>query len=161
VRRTQQGNNNAYCQDNELSWFDWSLVEKHAGLLRFTQGLIQFVISQDYLNESHFWVHSDRTRITWHGTKLYEPDRGENSHSVAFTLTHPGGHLHAMFNAYWEPLKFELPPAVWRRIVDTSLPSPDDFCSPEDAPAVKKEGYVVAARSSVLLMAKGKTRGSP
>lgn len=155
VRRTQRGNNNAYCQDNEISWFDWSLVEKNTGLLRFTQGLIHYTQTQDCFNEDHFWVHSDRTRITWHGVKLYQPDRSDSSHSLALTLTHRTGHHHIIFNAYWEPLAFELPPAVWRRIVDTSLPPPDDFCLPEAAPRIKNTHYVAAARSAVLLMAKG------
>ncbi|MCU0514517.1 MAG: glycogen debranching protein GlgX [Anaerolineae bacterium] len=153
VRRTQQGNNNAYAQNNPLSWFDWSLVEQHSGLLRFVQGLAHFVQAQDYLEEEHFWPVSDRTKLTWHGTALYQPDWSDNSHSLAFTLSHPGGHLHAIFNAYWEPLIFELPPAVWQRIVDTDLPPPQDFSPPGQAPRLTGPRYTAAARSAVLLLA--------
>ena len=65
--------------------------------------------------------------------------------------------LHGILNAYWEPLQFELPPSpgadrdVWRRCIDTALPSPDDILPWEDAPVVKETSYVVQPRSIVLL----------
>ncbi|HEY9640368.1 MAG TPA: hypothetical protein V6C57_07785, partial [Coleofasciculaceae cyanobacterium] len=96
--------------------------------------------------------------IVWHGVKLGQPDWGEDSHSLAFTLRHPeaGEHLHILLNAYWEPLVFELPPLdkgeAWHQVVDTALPSPDDISLPEVAPRVKSNTYRVMARSSVVLM---------
>jgi glycogen operon protein len=151
VRRTQQGNNNAYCQDNALSWFDWNDVQRHAGLLRFVRGLIGFVQALDCFNETHFWVYSHLTSIHWHGTRLQQPDWSDHSHSLAFTLKHPDGQVQVMFNAYWEPLDFELPKGAWKLIVDTSLPAPQDFNPPELAPAYTQPLYHVGARSAVIL----------
>jgi len=162
VRRTQHGNNNAYCQDNELSWFDWRALERHAGLLRFTRNLIHFTQALDIFREERFWVASSEdnaAHITWHGVRLGQPDWGHDSHSLAFTLRHPhgGDHLHVMLNAYWEPLVFELPPLqageCFYRIVDTALLSPDDFCEPDAAPPIEGNQYRVEAHSAVVLMA--------
>ena len=160
VRRTQHGNNNAYCQDNELSWFDWTALEPQAGLLRFVSGLVHFVQSREIFREERFWSKNGKqAHISWHGVRLGQPDWGDNSHSLAFSLRHPGGNdqLHIMLNAYWEPLLFELPPlpaeSCWYRIVDTALPSPHDFCPPAEAPLVAQDGYPVVARSAVILLA--------
>jgi isoamylase len=162
VRRTQRGNNNAYCQDNELSWFDWSGLKKHAGLLRFVRGLIHFTQSHEVFHEERFWTTPEKRReahITWHGTNLGQLDWRNESHSLSFTLHRPesGDHLHIMLNAHWQPLTFELPPLPfdehWYRVVDTAQPSPDDFCDPGAMPPVYGIRYQVEARSSVILLA--------
>jgi len=165
VRRGQAGNNNVYCQDNELSWFDWNALEQQADMLRFVRGLIHFIQDREIFSHDRFLATTEDTEdphIVWHGVCLGEPDWDYNSHSLAFTLRHLGSaeHLHIMLNAYWEPLAFELPPLpyeeCWHRIVDTALPAPEDFSSLEDAPPVTDRGcYWVQARSSVVLMAKG------
>ncbi|MBD2101930.1 glycogen debranching protein GlgX [Leptolyngbya sp. FACHB-261] len=161
VRRTQLGNNNTYCQGNELSWFDWSATERQAGLLRFVQGLIRFTQSLEiFRQESLLTVTygSHEPHIVWHGVKLGEPDWSANSHSVAFSLRHPQQeeHLHIILNAHWQSLKFELPLLSggerWHRIVDTSLPSPDDFCELKCAPPIGAEAYHAGPRSAVVLM---------
>ena len=163
VRRTQLGNNNGYCQDNPLSWFDWSAVEQQAGLLRFVRGLIHFIQAREiFRQESLLEVTygSQKPHIVWHGVQLGQPDWGDHSHSLACTLRHPGydEHLYVVFNAYWDSLCFELPPLDpgdrWHRIVDTARRSPDDFWDLDAAPAVKGNSYQVEARSSVVLMAK-------
>ncbi len=163
VRRTQQGNNNAYCQDNELSWFDWSLVTQHDGLLRFVKKLIHFIQGLAIFRQEKFLevTHaSSEPYLIWHGQYLGEPDWGEDSHALAFSLCHPasGEHLHIVLNAYWESLDFELPPLepgnYWHRIVDTALPAPDDFSDLEAAPKVDQDSYLVTARSSIILMEK-------
>ena len=163
VRRTQFGNNNGYCQDNELSWFDWSAVEEEADLLRFVRGLIHFIQTQEIFRQESLLEVTDGSpepHIIWHGSRLGQPDWGEDSHSLAFTLRHPasGEHLHVIFNAYWQSLAFELPPLShyehWRRIVDTNLSAPEDFCDLDAAPKVEGVEYWVEARSSVVLMAK-------
>ena len=161
VRHTQLGNNNAYCQDNELSWFDWSLVETNQGLLNFVKKLIHFIQGLEIFRQENFLqvTHaSSEPHLIWHGTKLGQPDWGEDSHAIAFSLSHPasGEHLHVMLNAYWEPLNFELPPLepgnYWHRIVDTALPAPNDFSELETAVKIDKDSYLVTARSSVVLM---------
>ena len=130
VRRSQLGNNNAYCQDNETSWFDWTLLEKHADLHRFVKLLIARRLLRDLdaghqrttLNEL---LHS-ATRA-WHGVKLLQPDWSSWSHSLAFSADLPNEPIsfHLIMNAYWEPLDFELPPegmdGPWRRWIDTLL----------------------------------------
>ena len=162
VRRTQMGNNNAYCQDNELGWFDWDLTKRHEDLLNFVQKLIHFNLNTEFFQESYYWSdYQDKedTQITFHGTKLFQPDWSEHSHSLAFTLYNAQYQksLHIMVNAYWESLEFELPLngiKKWKRMIDTSLSSPDDFYAPEKAPEVKKNLYQLAPRSLVLLYSK-------
>jgi len=152
VRRTQHGNNNAYCQDNDLSWFNWGDLERHHEILHFTRGLILFTQSLECFNEEMFWLNSDTIHLTWHGTHLNQPDFSPDSHSIAFTLAYRGGHVHVIFNAYWEALTFELPPRGWRRIVDTGLPPPDDFRSPNTAPLLPASPYTLIGRSSALFL---------
>ncbi|WP_337287749.1 glycogen debranching protein GlgX [Candidatus Methylomirabilis sp.] len=162
VRRTQRGNNNAYCQDNDISWFDWSLLERHADIHRFVKALNAFRQRRDMVAEEgnpSLNQLLQRAEIKWHGVALNRPDWSEYSHALAFTLRSLRARflLHAMLNAYWEPLTFELPPIstesrqCWRRCVDTALASPDDICPWEKAPLVAQTTYVVQPRSVVLL----------
>ena len=160
LRRSQQGNNNAYAQDNELSWFKWDNLQTHADLLRFVRQMIEFTQNCAVFREERFWEPAGpQARITWHGVRLGKPDLGDQSHSLAFTLDDPGcgSRLHVMLNAYWEALDFELPvlPAgeAWRCIVNTALPSPQDFQPLEAASPVEQDHFTVQARSSVILMA--------
>ena len=163
VRRTQLGNNNAYCHDNESNWFDWTLVERHADIHRFAKALIAFRKRRDVAGEEHPVTLNQllsRARIEWHGVALHQPDWNEHSHSLAFTLRTLQSRflLHAMLNAYWEPLGFQLPPLQkeigrWRRCIDTARPSPDDIYSWDKAPAVTTDTCCVEPRSIVLLAA--------
>jgi glycogen operon protein len=161
VRRTQRGNNNAYCQDNRISWFDWRDVERHAALLRFVRELIAFTQWCQVFREESFWqTEGPEPRIVWHGVRLGQPDLSSWSRSLAFTLRRPecGTLLHLAFNAFWEPLEFELPPIpatqAWHRVVDTALAAPEDCRRPADAPAVAGATYRVGARSTVVLLAR-------
>jgi isoamylase len=163
VRRTQKGNNNAYCQDSDLTWFDWNLLERHGDIHRFVKTLNAFRQRRDVLVEGAGLSLNQllrRARIDWHGVKLGQPDWSDDSHSLAFTLKSLRIRflLHGMFNAYWEPLTFELPPVAaaepgqaWRRCIDTALASPDDINPWNAAPAVKQTTYVAQPRSVVLL----------
>jgi isoamylase len=162
VRRTQGGNNNAYCQDGEISWFDWSLLERHADIHRFVKALNAFRQRRDVVaEEGRLSLNQllQRAKIDWHGVALNRPDWSEHSHSLAFTLRSLRARylLHGMLNAYWEPLTFELPPIPaesrpsWRRCIDTALASPDDIYPWEKAPLVTAATYVVQPRSVVLL----------
>jgi glycogen operon protein len=160
VCRSQRGNNNAYCHDNDLSWFDWRALEHHAAFLRFVRGVIGFTQGHDIFREERFWVALDgahEPHLNWHGIRLHAPDWSEHSRSLAFTLHHPGNrlHLHVMLNAYWEALTFDLPPlphqTPWLRVVDTALPAPDDFHDLPDAPPVVGTRYRVEARAVALL----------
>ena len=165
VRRTQKGNNNGYCQDNELSWFDWSEVDKQFDLWCFVRRLIHFVQGLELFRQESLLADTDVSRkphISWHGVNLGQPDWSDDAHTLAFTLCHPeaGEHLHVMLNAYWEPLTFELPllgqGERWHRIVDTSLPLSGAFCELEAALPLEGDTYKVEARSCVVLMVKAK-----
>jgi len=161
VRRTQYGNNNAYCQDNETSWFDWMQVEKHSDLHRFVKQLISFRLNLDVFKEPRSMCLVellDLAQFQWHGVKLDEPDWGVDSHSLAFTVRGVGERFHIILNAYWEDLEFELPTPPrgsdgWRRIVDTYLESPQDFCERADALIVTTASYLAQPRSVVVLAA--------
>jgi isoamylase len=160
VRRTQQGNNNAYCQDNEISWFDWSLVDRHADVRRFVSLLTGVRRRRDALAEPSLTLAQliDRADVEWHGVLPGAPDWSESSHSLAFTVRSLRRRLllYGAFNAYWEPLTFRLPDvgaAVWRRCVDTALPSPDDIFPVDDAPTHARADYVAQPRSVVVLAA--------
>jgi len=159
VRRTQRGNNNAYCQDNEISWFDWSLLEKHAEIHRFVKLLVARRLMRGpdkSLNE----LLRD-AKITWHGTKLNQPDWSWSSHTLALTGEIPaeGLLIHVILNAYWDPLRFELPPVDagygggWCRWIDTALQSPHDIVERQEELPVSAQAYRVEPRSVVVLFA--------
>jgi glycogen operon protein len=133
VRRSQRGNNNAYCQNNLISWFDWSLCEKHSALFRFVQRLI--CLRQKFShglsgNTLSLTECIQRATISWAGVSLSAPDLSEDSHSLAVTAhLENEGLIHIMLNMYWEPLEFALPaaqgrPVVWRTVLDTSESEP-------------------------------------
>jgi glycogen operon protein len=164
LRRTQRGNNNAYCQDNEISWFDWSLLDRHADIRRFVRLLLEGyqrrnVIVADINAKLTLNQVLRRALIKWHGVALDQPDWSEDSHSIALTLqgTHADFLVHVMLNAYWEPLTFALPSVLdrvppWRRWIDTALDAPDDICALERSSPVIQSTYTVRPRSSVLLV---------
>jgi len=164
VRRTQGGNNNAYCQDNETNWFDWALLAKRADVHRFVSVLNARRVLRDVEHEekrvalNQLLLQED---ITWHGVKLGEPDWRHSSHSLALTvrLTMDRTHYHIILNAYWEPLEFELPLVAngarhpWRRWIDTFLDCPHDIVEWEQAPSVLGHRYRAEPRSVVVLFA--------
>jgi glycogen operon protein len=163
VRRTQRGNNNAYCQDNEISWFDWGLLKKHADVYRSIRMMLAFRARREVIIENPRLTLNEllrQARIQWHGVVLNRPDWSEDSHSIALTVGSLNGRfaLHAMLNAYWETLSFELPSIEardgrqWRRWIDTGRLSPDDICAWEDAEPVTQSKYAVAPRSTVILL---------
>ena len=167
VRRTQRGNNNAYCQDNEISWFDWTLLERHRDLRRFVKTLIgqRLVLGGRGIQGLSLNELLRRGKIEVHGVSLNRPDPSSESHSLAVTVRdiERGGVLHAMFNAYWQPLTFELPtPELhrpWRRWIDTSRDAPDDVYDWGLAPAVLSRTCVVQPRSLVTLFAEDPAAG--
>ncbi|HWR69379.1 MAG TPA: glycogen debranching protein GlgX [Desulfomonilia bacterium] len=160
VQRTQHGNNNAYCQDNELAWFDWDAVNRHGGLLKYVQGVIRFSRSYSLFNLRHIPRHpytDQNVQIAWHGVRLGKPDFGEDSHSIACEMKaeHEGEHIFIMISAYWESLAFELPRPdaghAWHRVIDTSLDAGDDYCHPGKAPRITGRRYLLKDRSVAVL----------
>jgi glycogen operon protein len=167
VRRTQQGNNNAYCQDNPTSWFDWAAVPRQAALRRFVRGLIAVRSIRESVSTATDMTLSDVIRyaeLQLHGTRLAQPDLSHHSHSLALTGQSLSGDLlmHFALNAYWEPLGFDLPALppwavaaglTWRRIIDTDRPPGKDLVLPDQAEPVAGATHRVAARSVVMLSA--------
>lgn len=110
--RTQKGNNNAYCQDNEISWFDWSFTEKNKDILDFTKTLLEFRKENKIL----FDINSE---YKFHGVKLSEPDYSETSHTIAYSVTSGKSSMYVVLNMYTEILSFEMPEGNWKEVVMT------------------------------------------
>ena len=163
VRRSQGGNNNPYCLDNETSWFDWTLLSRHADVHRFAKLLIARRLLRDLEHERRRTSLNElilNSKHAWHGVKLGQPDWNPNSHSLAFDaeLRQEGLRLHLILNAYWEPLRFELPALddpsdTWRRWIDTQLDPPRDIVEWHAAGPVPNEKYEAGPRSVVVLIA--------
>ena len=149
--RTQSGNNNPYNQDNQTTWVDWDLLAKNQGVYRFFQKMIAFRKSHPSLGRSRFW----REDVRWYGTDG-RTDLSPESHTLAFCLHGASEHdqdIYVMINAYWQDLTFTLQegdPHDWKRVVDTSLLSPDDFSDPPVP--ISSLAYSVKARSIVVLL---------
>jgi isoamylase len=167
VRRTQRGNNNAYCQDNDVSWFDWTLPGKHAEVHRFVTLLARRRVLRDVepeLQRVSLTQLLERANIVWHGVKLGQPDWSHQSHSLAVTAENreEGLVIHLMLNAYWEALDFELPAAgtapgnQWRGWIDTARETPNDIVAWREAPPVPGPTYRVEPRSVAVLFSRGR-----
>jgi isoamylase len=161
--RSQSGNNNAYCQDNSLSWFDWTLIEKNKDMLRFVKQMIAFRKRHPCLRRTRFLTgnQSEDSRmpdVIWHGLKLNEPDWSDpDARVLAFTLAAAEDReedLHVILNMSDEPLFMPLYPIegeTWHRAVDTSQDSPKDILEPAQQKPVEQLGYRVNARSVVVM----------
>jgi glycogen operon protein len=168
VRRTQGGNNNAYCQDNEISWFDWELLEKHQDVHRFVRMMIASRLHYgEGRSETDTLPELLKTLgVEFHGVTGGEPDEGVTSHTLAMLRKTVTGRewIYLICNAYWEPLDFALPnvgvPPVgapaegWRVWIDTTCPSPDDIHDWGQMPPVSGASYRVGPRSVAALVAK-------
>ena len=164
VRRTQLGNNNAYCHDNEHNWFDWTLLTTHADVHRFVTLLIARRLLRDVEHERQRLTLNQllrQAKRSWHGVKLDQPDWGDCSHSIAFgaEMRKENMIFHLILNAYWGPLDFELPPVdngrenPWHRWIDTALDAPYDIVEWQKAPSIPGYTYRAEARSVVVLYA--------
>ncbi|WP_432994083.1 glycogen debranching protein GlgX [Dactylosporangium sp. CA-233914] len=152
--RTQQGNNNAYCQDNPIGWVNWHLAGANAGLLRFWRGLIAFRARHATLRAAEFYPPDE---VAWHGTRLGVPNWGDpQARALACTIRgHAGGpDLHLMMNMYWEPLDFQIPldGRHWVRAIDTALPAGDDLRDEGGEPPVPGPHYTLSGRSIAVLL---------
>jgi len=155
-RRTQRGNNNAYCQDNEVSWYDWSLLEKHKEIQRFTRGMIAFRRAHPILRSEVFYTDAD---IKWFAPNGATPDwadqRQKSLACLILARSEPG--LFLMFNADNTSVEFSMPtlPAgkIWRLAVDTSRTAPDDLFDSGKEPSMQGQiGFRVEPRSSAILL---------
>lgn len=162
VRRTQQGNNNAYCQDNELSWFDWELTSHHAGLLEFVRRLIRIRLQRDTSKIVHEHSLNELLAfadIKWHGTELNKPDWSDSSRSIAVTIfsLHRKVVMHYMINAWEKELVFQLPAetlndGIWKVWLDTAKEHPDCVREWTDAIPVNGNSYKVGGYSMAVVI---------
>jgi len=167
VCRTQGGNNNAYGQDNEVSWLDWRLLERHDDVHRFVRLLISARLGQEMevvVEDQGLTLNQllRQARLEWHGVRLGRPDWSDESHSIAVTAWNMSRRyaFHLMFNSWREPLTFELPTdplssqRCWQRWIDTSLASPHDITPLDEASAVDTGIYDVRPHSFVAMIAR-------
>lgn len=149
--QTQRGNNNPYNQDNEMSWLDWDRCRRNQDIFRFFKEMIAFRKAHPSLGRSRFW----RGDVRWYGVGEMA-DLSEASHSLAYYLDGQSladDDIYVIANAYWESLTFTIQEGKareWRRVVDTSLASPDDI-NPEGT-AIRSLQYKVGPRSVVVFV---------
>ncbi len=155
-RRTQQGNNNTYCQDNEVSWFDWRLLDKNREIYRFTRGMIAFRRAHAVLRRGVFYTDGD---IEWFGPHGGTPgwsDPGQKAFACLI-VGESGLDLFLMFNAAPEPVDFSIPNPernkIWRLAADTSRPAPEDLYDPGTEPSLQDQvSFRVEPRSSAIFI---------
>jgi glycogen operon protein len=162
VRHTQRGNNNAYCLDDDTTWLDWRLLDRHHDVRRFVRLLIRHRLQRDTSQPEWAMTLNELLRrgtVTWHGVRLGQPDWSASSHTLAATVRSPSGRqlLHVVLNAWSEPLTFALPSVQdgWRRWIDTWREAPDEICEWSAAPPHPTQSYEVGPRSLVILIAAG------
>ena len=150
---TRSGNNNSWCQDNELSWFLWKELDHSKELFRFFQLMIHFRKGRPLLRKKKFLTAED---VDWHGEKPFQPNWTASSHFIAYTLKDPIHHnpLYIAFNAAEAPASIQLPPAPphrqWQRAVDTALASPEDILEDPKAHPPLKFTYEMAPHSAFI-----------
>jgi len=159
--RTQMGNNNAWCQDNPISWFDWNLLEEksNAAFLRFTRLLIAFRKRQPALRRRAFL---DDSSIRWHGQIPDKPDFSPASRFIALALDgtrtgrEPGDDIYIAFNAAENPatIRIPKPPSAkqWFRVVDTGQRAPDDFVENESSEPLQGMTRLMKGKSLLVLV---------
>jgi glycogen operon protein len=170
--RTQNGNNNTYCHDNELNWLNWNLLESNGELFRFVKSCIAFRRAHPVLrNRWHFrnsdYVGSGYADVTWHGTKAWSADWSESSRTLAFLLcgkhakegTAEDNYIYVAMNMHWEAHWFELPGLPigfqWHVAANTGAPSPGDCWEVGAEPVLDNQaGMLLGDRSVVILVGK-------
>jgi glycogen operon protein len=162
VLRSQCGNNNDYCQDNETNWLDWDLMRKNSHMLRFVQQLIAFRKRHACLRRSYFFTgtrHPDTELpdICWHGYQLHKPLWDDpDAQLLAYTLSADNddeAHLHIIYNMADSSFDLPLPKIqghTWYRVIDTAEPSPQDIQPAGDAVLINDEKHVIRQHSIVV-----------
>jgi glycogen operon protein len=166
--RTQNGNNNAWCQDNKTSWVDWSFKDQNAGFLRFVRSMIALRRAHPVLRRKTFFTANaaaGQPEILWHGLRPGQPDFSGTSCTLAFALD---GRLSGRegttdcdifvaMNGGFASQDFEIPHSPtgrpWRRVVDTALPSPEDYLESDQCPRIAfSQVYRLLEHSMIILL---------
>ena len=172
VARTQQGNNNAYCQDNEISWTNWHLDKGRKELLAFVSKLIHLRLDHPVLHRRRFFTGREPgddsntiPQVEWfdHTGSIMDMDDWQNTHAFSMMIYLNGSDIPEVdwygnrmvdndfiliFNAHYEPIMFTLPDErygrKWQLVVDTHNPN---------EPALSYEaGFMITAQSRSFLM---------
>jgi glycogen operon protein len=167
--RTQRGNNNAWCQDNEIGWVDWRLRDSNADFFRFVSMLIALRKRHPALRRRSFFRGAGsqgnlQPDVVWHGVEPFAPDFSTGSRTLAYCLDgtqterEPDRDFYVACNAWIAPIGFRVPRAPngrpWRRAIDTSLLSPLDIVGPDEGPHIHADStYHVASHSLMVLIA--------
>ena len=163
ILHSQQGNNNCYCQDNELSWINWTMAEKNADTLRFVQLMIALRKRHPSIMRRRFLTGQiiegkDLTDVTWHGVEVNKPLWFDpEARILSFTLAgieENEANLHIILNMSDRITPIELPQITgkkWCVAVDTSQPSPNDIILPIDQKPYEKTHYITSNKSVVVL----------
>jgi glycogen operon protein len=168
MRRTADGNNNTVLQDNRLNWVNWSHIQRHSEILRFTKLIIAFRKRHQIIRRWRYLTGQDvetpiLRNITWHGAKPGQADFSSTSRLIAWTLDpfetaeRSDIPIYVASNSFWEPLNVELPEVKdrrWYRVVDTSLPEGEDIVAEEEAFFLPEPEYLLRPRSTIVLVAK-------
>ena len=172
VARSQKGNNNTYCQDNELNWLDYSAREQQGDLFRFYQRMIEFRIAHPVLRDGYHPRFTDYNKVgvpdmAWFSTEKFETGQPDERLTIAFFL----GGMYAkgglaqdndivvMMNMHWEDQAFDLPKLPferkWHIAVDTAAASPADIAEPgQEKPITQKQRVTLKSRSVMVLIGK-------
>ncbi|MDT8407486.1 MAG: glycogen debranching protein GlgX, partial [Methylococcales bacterium] len=163
IRRSQQGNNNAYCQNNELSWLDWRLLDQHRDVYDFTRNLIGlrgYFYCDGGLDTVSLNQFIQQLYLRYFAPDLTEPDWSQDSHSLGMMQSNGAGTkvFYWLLNSYWEAVTFQLPqeieghPVQWREVVDTGSKQ-QPALAPEQALIVRGRELNVASRALRILLA--------
>lgn len=169
VKFSKNGNNNTYCHDNELNWFNWKLTKKNKCFFKFCKFMIQFRKKHPILRMNKFLINNEITAnneyITWHGVEIDKPDFTSGSHTIAFMLygskyyindREKDKNIYVAINSYWEDLNFRIPdPAAggrWYLCVDTFLDH--SFYNEGKEPVITAPTILIKKRSIVILIEK-------
>lgn len=149
---SKEGNNNSYCHDSRMNWFQWDTLERKQNFFRFYKMMITFRKRHPALMHSHFLSSKE---IQWHGKEPFKPDWSEKSRFLAFSLEDAlnGYTLYVAFNASFEEAVIRLPEleAEWRQIAYTALESPEDIVEESEAKELVEKLLVLAPHSALIL----------
>ena len=166
VGRTQGGNNNAYCHDNELSWLDWGLCQTNGELFRFFKHLLAFRRAHPVLRNRGAAPGraGGSVTISWHGTRAWHVDWAAGGRTLAFMISGRRGtesdgaahHIYVAMNMHWETHGFELPRLrdgrKWHVFANTGVAAPEDAWEVGSEPALAEQGWVMAGDHSVVVL---------
>ena len=168
---TQGGNNNAYCQDNEISWLDWRLLSENAELFHYFKKIIHFRRAHPALRSCHHFTNSNSSNgypdVSWHGTKAWNCDWSAENRMLAMLLNgeqvkdgkESDNFIYVAMNMHWEMHGFQLPQLpgglAWYVSVNTDLAAPDDIAETGQEKRIGNQAeFLVGPRSVVVLVGK-------